>query len=76
MDTGQPLVTSKGMYNYLHDPHKAYYAYILMYIQKYIMHYYMWHMDTGDSFYSTTKRTFSVIRRTILAPGVCLCICI
>ena len=28
MDTGQPLVTSKEMSNYLRDHHKAYYTYI------------------------------------------------
>ena len=46
MDTGQPLVISKGMLNYLHDHRKVYYTYIGMYIQRY-MHYYMWHMGTA-----------------------------
>ena len=33
MDTGQPLVTSRGMLNHLSDHHKAYYTYIQMYIR-------------------------------------------
>ena len=36
MDTGQSLVTSSGVLNYLSDHHKAYYTYIGMYIQKYM----------------------------------------
>ena len=73
MDTGQPLVTSKGMWNYLRDHHKVYYAYVLMYIHKY-MHYYVWHMGTGENFCSTTKRIILVTRRTVVVPGVCPCI--
>ena len=33
------------------------------------MHYYMWHMDTGENFISTSKRIFFVIRRIVLVPG-------
>ena len=43
MDTGQPLVTSNVMSNYLSYHHKAYYTYIEMYIQMYNA---MCHMDT------------------------------
>ena len=49
MDTGQPLVTSIGIGNYLRDYHKVYYTYIGMYIQKY-MQYYMCHMDIRENF--------------------------
>ena len=41
-DTGQPLVTSYVMSNYLSYHHKAYYTYIEMYIQMYNA---MYHMD-------------------------------
>ena len=52
MDTGQPLVTSNRMGNYLKDHHKVYYTYIGIYIQKYNnMHYYIiCHMDIRENF--------------------------
>ena len=46
MDTGQPLVTSRGMSNHLRDHHKAYYTYTQMYIQMYNA---MCHMDTWEN---------------------------
>ena len=49
MDTGQPLVTSNGMGNSSSDHHKAYYTYIGMYIQKYMI-LYSCHMDTRENF--------------------------
>ena len=33
-------------------------------------------MDTGENFGSGTKHIFLGLRRTVLVPGVCLCICI
>ena len=69
--TGQPLVTSNGMSNHLSFHHKAYYTYIEMYIQMYSA---MCHMDTLENFRSATKPIIFVIIRTVLVPGVCLCI--
>ena len=48
-------------------------TYIGTYIEKY-MQYYMCHMDTGENFCTATKHIIFVIRRTVLVPGVCLCI--
>ena len=49
MDTGEPLVTSNRMGNYLRDHHKAYYTYIEMYIQ-YMQYYIMCHTDIRGNF--------------------------
>ena len=73
MDTGQSLVTSSGMSNYLSDHHKAYYTNIEMYIQMYNA---MCHMGTWENFLMATKPIFFVIKRTVLVPGGCQCICI
>ena len=70
-DTGQPLVTSNVVSNHLSDHHKAYYTYIEMYIQMYNA---MCYMDTRQNFSSATKPIIFVIKRTVLAPGVCPCI--
>ena len=37
------------------------------------MHYYTWHMNTGE-FLIGNKMYLFVIRRNVLVPGVCLCI--
>ena len=47
IDTGQPMVTSRGMSNHLSEHHKAYYTYIEMYIQMYNA---MYHIDTWENF--------------------------
>ena len=49
----------------------AYYAYIHTKVYTF---YYMWYMGTGENIWSTLKCIFLVIRRTVLGPGVCLCI--
>ena len=69
--TGQPLVTSNVMSNYLSYHHKAYYTYIEMYIQMYNA---MCHMDTWENIRSATKPIMFVIKRTVLVQGVCPCI--
>ena len=48
MDTGQPLVISNGMGNYLRDHHKAYYTYIGMYIQEYAILYVVLNPTTSE----------------------------
>ena len=49
MDAGQPLVTSNGMLNYLCDHHEAYYAYIGMYIQIYILYKIIYFFNAWES---------------------------
>ena len=58
------------MSNHLSDHHKAYYTYIEMYIQ---MINTMFNMDTWQNFLSATKPIISVIKMTVLVPGVCPC---
>ena len=65
------LVTSKEMSNCSGDHHKAYCTYI--HTKVYTL-FYMWHMDTGENSWWTSKCIFIIIRRTVLGPGVCLCI--